>query len=136
MFDAVDELEEPNGRDADPPQIVADRSVLVPLEQRLDAAPDRRQRDARRVSQPEGILFDTISDRGRIQHRADRVKELLSRLRHTLEVVSLGNAQRRRFTFFQQQLTIAEDRVDRASQLVPNPRDEGVEFAHRLTTPA
>jgi hypothetical protein len=33
-------------------------------------------------------------------------------------------------------LTIAEDRVDRASQLVPNPRDEGVEFAHRLTTPA
>ena len=30
MFDAVDELEELTGRDADPPQIVADRSVLVP----------------------------------------------------------------------------------------------------------
>jgi hypothetical protein len=64
------------------------------------------------------------------------VKELLSRVRHALEVVSLGNAQRRRLAIFQRQLTVAEDGVDRASQLVADLRDEGVDIAHRLTTPA
>jgi len=79
--------------DRDPPQVVADRSALVILEQRLDTASDPGQWGTCRESQPEGIFLDAVCDPGWIQDFADDAQELFSGVRHALEIVALGDAQ-------------------------------------------
>jgi hypothetical protein len=49
---------------------------------------------------------------------------------HAPEIIALGHGQRRLVAFFQQQLTVAEDRVDRRSEIVTHVSDEGGDITH------